>query len=91
MFRFLLPAFSAATDGPVILDPPDVPEPEIIEIPVVVESQMDSIFESCEKIFDFSFEIFDFIVSQPILLFLVGASIVPIGLSIFRIMKRSVK
>lgn len=92
MIKNFLPVFSLATvegEVPDIIVPGGgAMPPSDIDIPFVPEWEL--FFNSCEKVLDYGINIFQCIISNPILVLFLAGSIIPLGLSIIRIMKNTV-
>lgn len=71
--------------------PPSVNEVDTIPFFVLMNWFFEDLVESVNSVFDLSANIFDFILENPVLIFLLAASIVPVGFKIFRGMKRTCK
>ena len=80
--------------GSNIENPALPPAPPVsVEIPADVPSlsSIDSLLDIVGGVIDFSVGILNYIIENPILVFGLAASLIPVGLKVFKIMKRSVK
>lgn len=68
--------------------PIEIMPPEYIE---TTASDVDLLLLAVEGVVDFSVGILNYIIQNPILAFGLGASLIPVGLKVLKIMKKSVK
>lgn len=68
---------------PVEIMPPEYIEP--------ATSNVDLLLLAVEGVVDFAVGVLDYIIENPILCFALGASLIPVGLKVLKIMKKSVK
>ena len=74
-----------------MIDNPALPPSPSVEVISPVLSPIDSLLDVLGGVIDFSVGILDYIIQNPILLFGLASSLIPVGLKVFKVMKRSVK